>query len=61
MSYDGMLGILTEAGDVQRELGCTVEEAYRRVYARRYDAALDQAAMDQAVAESNVIPLHRKH
>jgi hypothetical protein len=41
MKYPGLLGALTEAGDIQQETGCSVKEAYR-IQRQRSDERLEQ-------------------
>jgi hypothetical protein len=56
--YFGLLSAISEAADLQRELGCTAEESYK-IASERAEARLQ--AMREAEAESNVIPFRRKH
>jgi hypothetical protein len=49
---EGLLSFLTEAGQIQQELGCGVEEAFA-IQRQRADERM--AEYERATAESNVI------
>lgn len=61
MSYPGLLGFLSEATDIQKDLGVSAEEAFAIQRERAAARLLELAAIEQAAAESNVIPFRAKH
>lgn len=61
MSYPGLLGFITEASAIKEELGVSVDEAFA-IQRERADARLAAALeIEQAAAQSNVIPFRAKH
>lgn len=57
MKYGGILGSISEASDIAKELGVSPEEAAK---IQRERAALREQHRE-ALAESNVIPFRAKH
>lgn len=61
MKYGGLLGALAEAVDIQAEQDCSAEQAHA-IQRERAAARLRECdEIQDAVAESNVIPFGRKH
>ena len=60
MRYGGILGGILEASDIKDELGVSVDEAFE-IQRQRAAERLAQLEAEEAPAESNVIPFHRKH
>jgi hypothetical protein len=59
--HPGLLGFLTEATEIKDELGIPFEAALE-IQRERADGRLrEYEALEQAAAESNVIPFRRKH
>ena len=56
--YMGLLGLISEANDIQQTEGCSVEEAFALA---RQRAAESLREHELATAESNIIPFPRKH
>jgi hypothetical protein len=64
MSYPGLLGFITEANEIKEALGVSVDEAFdiqRERANARLAAAMEAVEIEQAAAESNVIPFRAKH
>ncbi|WP_407153921.1 hypothetical protein [Bradyrhizobium sp. STM 3557] len=57
MIHGGILGALTEANEIQQELGCSFDEAFE-VQRKRAAERIREAELE--AAESNVIPLRRR-
>ncbi len=56
--HAGLLGAISEAAEIQQQLGCSANEAFdiqRQLEAERL------REYEMATAESNVIPFRRKH
>ena len=59
--YPGLLGAISEAADIKDEFGVSAEEAFRIQRERSELRLLEYLAIEQAAAESNVIPFRAKH
>jgi len=60
----GLLAYIAEAAELQQQLGCSAEEAFeiqRQLAAEREREREKAEQVEQAIAESNVIPFRRKH
>ena len=59
--YGGILGALVEAVDIQAERDCSAEEAHAIQRERAAARLRSLNEVQEAMAESNVIPFRRKH
>jgi hypothetical protein len=63
--YGGLLGFLSEAADIQKELGVSAEEAHtiqrERAAERESERLREATEFALAQAESNVLPFRAKH
>jgi hypothetical protein len=59
--YGGLLGALAEAADIQAEQDCSAEEAHAIQRERAAARLREHNEIQEAIAESNVIPFGRKH
>lgn len=57
----GLLDFIGEAGEIQQELGVSAEEAFQIQRERSAERLREYEAIEQAAAESNVIPFRAKH
>jgi len=56
-----LFGFISEANEIKEELGCSVEEAFAIQRQRADERAREFLAIEQAAAESNVIPFRAKN
>lgn len=61
MSYPGLLGFISEANAIKEEMGVSADEAFAIQRERAEVRELERQAIEQAAAESNVIPFRAKH
>ena len=59
--YGGILGALAEAVDIQAEHDCSAEEAHAIQRERAATRLREHNELQEALAESNVIPFRRRH
>jgi hypothetical protein len=57
IAHDGMLGGITEAAEIAKETGCTLEQAF---FSQRNLANI-RVAVAEAIVESAQIPREQKH
>ncbi len=56
-AHDGMLGAITEASEIAKETGCSLEQAF---FSQANEAAI-RLAIREALVQSAAIPLSAKH
>jgi hypothetical protein len=61
MKYGGLLGAITEAVDIQAEQDCSADEAHAIQRERAAARQRSYNEVQEAIAESNVLPFRRKH
>ncbi|WP_409188783.1 hypothetical protein [Bradyrhizobium sp. RDM4] len=57
----GLLGYIAEAAELQQQLGCSAEEAFEIQRQLTAERQRERERVEQATAESNVIPFRAKH
>jgi len=59
--HAGILGFVSEANAIKEELGVSTDEAFAIQREREIARLMEHVAIEQAAAESNVIPFRAKH
>lgn len=59
--HGGLLSFILEANEIKEELGVSADEAFAIQRERETARLMEYVAIEQAAAESNVIPFRAKH